>query len=259
MDHDSTATPATAGLATSGGDPGPLLAAHSLGISFAGPDGEVNLFQEVNLSIAAGDSVAILGASGSGKSTLLGLLAGLERPSSGWVEFAGQDFSGLDEDGRAAVRAGQLGFVFQAFHLLRGLTAVENVRLALDLAGSRGAEAAAQEALQRVGLGHRWHHTPERLSGGEQQRVALARALVTEPRLLMADEPTGNLDDATGRQIIDLLFELNRQQATTLVMVTHDPQVAARCRRICLFRDGVLREVASVDEALYGERGGDGV
>lgn len=221
---------------------------------FAGPAGEITLFEDLNLSIRAGDSVAILGASGSGKSTLLGLLAGLERPSSGRVWLAGADMSTLDEDGRAALRAGRLGFVFQAFHLLRGLSALENVRLALDLAGQRGADQAAQAALQRVGLGHRLHHTPERLAGGEQQRVALARALVIEPQLLMADEPTGNLDDATGSQIIDLLFELNAQRSTTLVVVTHDPNVASRCRRICSFHDGVLQEFATIAEALRDAR-----
>ncbi|WP_420797757.1 ABC transporter ATP-binding protein [Halorhodospira halochloris] len=228
----------------------PILAAEALGMSFAGPDGEVTLFADLNLSVAPGDSVAILGASGSGKSTLLGLLAGLERPTSGRVWLCGEDISALDEDARAALRAGRLGFVFQAFHLLRGLSAEENVRLALDLAPGRSDAQAAQEALQWVGLGHRLRHPPERLSGGEQQRVALARALVTGPQLLMADEPTGNLDDATGREVIDLLFDLNRQRSTTLVMVTHDPQVASRCRRICSFRDGVLSEFASVDEAL---------
>lgn len=232
----------------------PLLAAESLGMSFTAPEGEVTLFADVNLSINAGESVAILGASGSGKTTLLGLLAGLERPSSGRVWLDGQDMSSLDEDGRAALRAGRLGFIFQAFHLLRGLSAMENVRLALDLAGQHGADASARQALQRVGLGHRLSSTPERLSGGEQQRVAIARALVTGPQLLMADEPTGNLDVTTGRQIIDLLFELNQHSSTTLVMVTHDPQIAARCRRIWAFEEGVLSEFGSIDAALHNER-----
>lgn len=220
--------------------PREMLAARGLGMRFAGPDGEVSLFDDLNLSIAAGETVAILGASGCGKSTLLGLLAGLEQPSSGEIHFDGQELTALTEDQRAAARAGRLGFVFQAFHLLTGLSALENVALAQDLAG-QGDSRAAHSALERVGLGHRVHHTPERLSGGEQQRVALARAFVTRPVLLMADEPTGNLDDRTGGRIADLLFELNREHHTTLVVVTHDPALAGRCDRVFRFHDGLLR------------------
>ncbi|WP_242464704.1 ABC transporter ATP-binding protein [Halorhodospira abdelmalekii] len=210
---------------------------------YAGPEGAVTLFTGLDLTIAAGESVAILGASGSGKSTLLGLLAGLEQPSEGQIWLADAELTALDEDGRAAVRGSVLGFIFQAFHLLPGLTAVENVRLALELTGGgRGSAAAAQHALERVGLGGRLRHTPERLSGGEQQRVAIARAIVTAPQVVMADEPTGNLDDATGKEIIDLLFTLNHEQGTTLVIVTHDPRVAERCQRVCHFRDGGLHE-----------------
>ncbi len=216
-----------------------MLATRGLSMRFAGPDGEVRLFEELDLTIAAGETVAILGASGSGKSTLLGLLAGLERPTAGRVWIEGTEITSLDEDGRAAARSGRLGFVFQAFHLLTGLTALENVALPLELVGRRG-EAAAARALERVGLGHRLHHAPERLSGGEQQRVALARAFVTGPALLMADEPTGNLDDATGGRVADLLLDLNREYGTTLVAVTHDPALAGRCDTVYRLYDGRL-------------------
>ncbi len=218
----------------------PALKAEGLGMHFRGPDGDVALFDDLHLSIARGESVAILGASGSGKSTLLGLLAGLEQPTAGRIWLDGTEITALDEDGRAALRAGRVGFVFQAFHLLTGLSAVENVHLALELAGQREDGQAAAAALERVGLGHRLEHAPERLSGGEQQRVAIARAFVTGPRLLMADEPTGNLDDVTGARVVDLLFELNREQQTTLVLVTHDPSVAERCDTVYRFREGVL-------------------
>lgn len=218
----------------------PALAAQGLGMRYSGPQGEVVLFDGLDLSIPAGGSVAILGASGCGKSTLLGLLAGLERPSRGRVWLAGEELTALDEDGRAAARAGRLGFVFQAFHLLTGLSALENVRLALELAGRGPGEGAAREALERVGLGHRLYHGPERLSGGEQQRVAIARAIAPGPELLLADEPTGNLDDATGAQIAELLFALNRERGTTLVIATHDPAVAERCATLYRFRNGAL-------------------
>lgn len=219
--------------------PGPILEARDLGMRFAGPDGEVALFEQLNLSIRAGETVAILGASGSGKSTLLGLLAGLERPTAGRIWLQGRELTAMDEDQRAAARAGRLGFVFQAFHLLTGLSAVENVSLALELAGRTDTDAAVA-ALERVGLGHRLHHAPERLSGGEQQRVALARAFAPNPAVLMADEPTGNLDDRTGERIAELLFELNREHGTTLVAVTHDPALARHCDTVYRFHDGVL-------------------
>ncbi|WP_049753683.1 ABC transporter ATP-binding protein [Alkalilimnicola ehrlichii MLHE-1] len=207
---------------------------------FSGPDGEIRLFDGVDLSIPRGRSVAILGASGSGKSTLLGLLAGLDVPTAGRVWLAGNELTALDEDQRARVRGEHLGFVFQAFHLLGGLNALENVMLPLELAGGVRAGARAEEALRRVGLGGRLHHYPRQLSGGEQQRVAIARALVTGPSVLMGDEPTGNLDRRTGEQVADLLFRLNEEQGTTLVLVTHDPAVGGRCDRMLNLADGRL-------------------
>ena len=207
---------------------------------FSGPDGEIRLFDGLDLSITRGESVAILGASGSGKSTLLGLLAGLDVPTGGRVWLADQEITALDEDQRARVRGEHLGFIFQAFHLLGGLNALENVMLPLELAGGARARARAGEALARVGLGGRLHHYPRQLSGGEQQRVAIARALVTEPSLLMGDEPTGNLDRRTGEQVADLLFRINREQGTTLVLVTHDPDLGERCDRVLHLADGRL-------------------
>ena len=178
-----------------------------------------------------GETLAIVGASGSGKSTLLALLAGLDTPSSGTIALAGQELTGLDEDGRARLRAKHVGFVFQSFQLLPHLTALENVMLPLELAGSKDAKRAALDLLERVGLSQRTAHYPKHLSGGEQQRVALARAFAGKPAILFADEPTGNLDAATGEKIIELLFALNRDLGTTLVMVTHDDEIAARCAR----------------------------
>lgn len=187
------------------------------------------ILHEISFEVMPGDAVAIVGASGSGKSTLLGLLAGLDLPSSGRVSLYGTDVFALDEDARAAMRARLLGFVFQSFHLLPSFSALENVMLPLELAGDAGAKARAQAILERVGLGDRIGHYPKHLSGGEQQRVALARAFVTSPRLLLADEPTGNLDATTGAAVIDLMFELNRERGTTLVLVTHDDAIAERC------------------------------
>jgi len=189
------------------------------------------ILSNVSFEVEAGASVAVLGASGSGKTTLLGLLAGLDTPSSGRVEVHGEDIFRLDEDGRAALRQRLIGFVFQSFQLLPALTALENVMLPLELAGVPDARAQALPLLARVGLAARVGHYPKQLSGGEQQRVALARAFVTRPKLLMADEPTGNLDAATGSGVIELMFELNREQGTTLVLVTHDEQLARRCSR----------------------------
>lgn len=190
---------------------------------------QLTILDNINLEINAGDSVAVLGASGSGKSTLLGLLAGLDTPSSGKVHLGGEDIFLVDEDARAALRGRMLGFVFQSFQLLPALTAIENVMLPLELASTNNANSAAVELLERVGLGARLKHYPRQLSGGEQQRVAIARAFVTEPQLLLADEPTGNLDSATGAQIIELMFELNRERGTTLVLVTHDEAISSRC------------------------------
>ena len=191
----------------------------------------LDILEEVSFSIEAGETLAILGASGSGKSTLLGLLAGLDAPSSGTVYLDGEDIFAYDEDGRARLRGRLAGFVFQSFQLLPALTALENVMLPLELRGQRDARQQAEAVLRRVGLAHRLHHQPKHLSGGEQQRVAIARAFVVQPKILFADEPTGNLDAATGKQIIELLLELNREQGTTLVLVTHDEALAARCGR----------------------------
>jgi putative ABC transport system ATP-binding protein len=192
---------------------------------------ELTILKDISLSVMPGEAVAIVGASGSGKSTLLGLLAGLDTPSSGAVRLDGADLFALDEDGRAALRKRLVGFVFQSFQLLPALNALENVMLPLELAGEPGAEGQAREMLARVGLSERLRHYPKTLSGGEQQRVALARAFVTKPKLLLADEPTGNLDAATGAGVIDLMFRLNAESGTTLLLVTHDEAIAARCAR----------------------------
>ena len=193
--------------------------------------GPLTILHDISFEIKSGESVAIVGASGSGKSTLLGLLAGLDEPSSGSVMVQGEALFTLDEDGRAALRGRSMGFVFQSFQLLPMLTALENVMLPLELAGSTDARIRAQRILDRVGLGSRIQHYPKQLSGGEQQRVAIARAFVTEPALLLADEPTGNLDSATGANVIELLFALNRERGTTLLLVTHDTALATRCGR----------------------------
>ncbi|MFN0317954.1 MAG: ABC transporter ATP-binding protein [Burkholderiales bacterium] len=193
--------------------------------------GLLTILDHVSLTVGTREAISIVGASGSGKTTLLGLLAGLDTPTAGKVFLAGQDIGSLDEDGRARLRRQQVGFVFQSFQLLPGMTALENVMLPLELANGSGAREAAKRLLDRVGLADRAHHYPRQLSGGEQQRVALARAFAGPPKLLFADEPTGNLDSVTGHEIIDLMFELNREQGTTLVLVTHDSELAARCDR----------------------------
>jgi putative ABC transport system ATP-binding protein len=208
------------------------------------PEGRLELLRDIEFNILPGEAVAILGASGSGKTTLLGLLAGLDTPSSGRIRLAGTDICALDEDGRADLRRDMIGFVFQSFQLLPNLTAVENVMLPLELVGRRDAREAAESVLGRVGLDHRLHHYPRHLSGGEQQRVAIARAFVTGPSLLFADEPTGNLDQVTGERVIDLLFEMNRERETTLVMVTHDESVARRCSRRLTLVNGRLTGIA---------------
>lgn len=206
----------------------------------------LSVLESVSLEINAGDTVAIVGPSGAGKSTLLSLLAGLDVPSSGEILFKGEPFSVRSEDQRAQLRRGQIGFVFQSFQLLQGLTALENVMLPLELTGLSSAQARARAAdwLSRVGLAERINHRPRMLSGGEQQRTAVARAFVTEPALLFADEPTGNLDRRTGESITDLLFELNRETGATLVLVTHDERLAGRCQRILELADGQLKEGA---------------
>lgn len=211
----------------------------------ADASGELVILSDVHFTVQAGATLALVGASGSGKSTLLGLLAGLDTPSSGSVHIDGVDLYALDEDGRAGLRKDKLGFVFQSFQLLAHLTALENVMLPLELRGDAGAPAKAKAMLERVGLGQRLRHYPKFLSGGEQQRVALARAFVTEPPLLLADEPTGSLDAATGEAVIDLMFRLNREQRSTLVLVTHDPAIAALCeRRITIHAGRVVEDSA---------------
>jgi putative ABC transport system ATP-binding protein len=209
----------------------PVLRAEKISKQVSSPEGTLTILAAVDLSIQAGETVAIIGASGAGKSTLLALLAGLDEPTDGRIWLNGAELTALDEDGRAAVRAQHVGFVFQSFHLVPSLTAIENVMLPLELAGRSGAREAAAEVLAKVGLSPRREHYPRQLSGGEQQRVAIARAFVTRPAVLFADEPTGNLDSATGERIIELLFELNRASQTTLVVVTHDNVIAQRCAR----------------------------
>ena len=201
--------------------------------------GVLTILDDITFSLRAGDSLAITGASGSGKSTLLGLLAGLDTPTAGQVNLLGQSIFALDEDGRAALRAHSIGFVFQSFHLLPNLNALENVMLPLELAG-REALVPATALLRQVGLGERLHHFPATLSGGEQQRVSLARAFVQQPSVLFADEPTGSLDEVTGGKIIDLMFDFQRRQQTTLVLVTHDPKLASRCERQLVMQGGRL-------------------
>jgi len=205
-----------------------------------GPGGRLTILRNLDLSVYSGEALAILGASGSGKSTLLGLLAGLDRASSGEVWLCGESLTDLDEDGRAALREGRVGFVFQSFQLLATLSALENVLLPLELSGMADARRIATEALARVGLTARAGHYPRQLSGGEQQRAAIARAFAPAPRILFADEPTGNLDQATGQQVIDLLLHLRRDTGAALVLVTHDPRLAERCDRRLLMRDGRL-------------------
>ena len=208
-----------------------VLEARHITKTVASPEGSLTILADVSLSVRGGESLAIVGASGAGKSTLLALLAGLDTPSTGRVLIAGVDLTELDEDGRAAIRARHVGFVFQSFHLIPSLTAIENVMLPLELGNRTDARALAAQALEHVGLTPRAAHYPKQLSGGEQQRVAIARAFVTHPAVLFADEPTGNLDTATGQRVTDLLFELNRSSGSTLVLVTHDRTLAARCDR----------------------------
>ena len=210
---------------------GIVLEASHVSKTVASPEGSLTILADVSLRVRAGESLAIVGASGAGKSTLLAILAGLDAPSTGRVLIAGKDLGALDEDGRARIRARHVGFVFQSFHLIPSLTAIENVMLPLELAGRADARERATEALQQVALGPRIAHYPKQLSGGEQQRVAIARAFVTHPEVLFADEPTGNLDTVTGGRVTDLLFELNRTIGSTQILVTHDRQLAARCNR----------------------------
>ena len=215
-----------------------ILNAQNLSKVVGSAEGKLTILHDLSLDLARGDSLAIVGSSGSGKSTLLGLLAGLDLPSSGEVRLAGHLLGALNEDERARVRAEHVGFVFQSFQLLDSLDALENVMLPLELHGRRDAQQRARDLLERVGLGARLHHYPRQLSGGEQQRVAIARAFAAEPDVLFADEPTGNLDSATGERISDLLFELNRERGTTLVLVTHDERLAHRCHNLLRLEGG---------------------
>ena len=219
----------------------PLISLEAVHLNLASLAGEVNVLDGIDLHVASGETLGVVGPSGSGKSTLLMVMAGLERPSSGKVAVAGTDFSGLDEDGLARFRRDQIGIVFQSFHLIPTMTALENVAVPLELAGHADPFGAAAEELGRVGLSRRLSHYPGQLSGGEQQRVALARAFVPRPKLLLADEPTGNLDGATGRAVIDLLFDLNTRFGTALVLVTHDASLAARCSRVVRVEDGKIK------------------
>ncbi|MBA2073357.1 ABC transporter ATP-binding protein [Aeromonas veronii] len=223
----------------------PIIVVKGLGKSVRLGQESLTILEGIDLQVNSGETVALVGASGSGKSTLLGLLAGLDLPSQGEIEILGKSLGELDEEGLARLRAEQIGFVFQSFLLLPTMTALENVMLPAELRGERDCEPRARELLAAVGLGERLHHLPPRLSGGEQQRVAIARAFMTRPSLLLADEPTGNLDSKTGEKVIELLFELNRKHGTTLVVVTHDHQLAERCQRQLVMTAGRLdREVA---------------
>jgi len=218
-----------------------VLEALRLRKQVSSPEGTLTILSDVSFKVDAGESVAVVGPSGAGKSTLLALLAGLDLPTDGHVVLNGNNLSELDEDGRARMRAESVGFVFQSFHLVPSLNALENVMLPLELAGHRNARAAAREIIDKVGLGERWSHYPAQLSGGEKQRVAIARAFATEPAVLFADEPTGNLDSRTGANIMELMFELNRSSATTLILVTHDASLAERCDRVLELDTGELK------------------
>jgi putative ABC transport system ATP-binding protein len=222
---------------------GPMIRLAGIELKLPSAAGEVNILRGLDLEVAMGETVGIIGPSGSGKSTMMMIMAGLERPTAGRVEVAGSDLGTLDEDGLARFRRVHIGIVFQAFHLIPTMTALENVAVPLEFAGHADALARAGAALAAVGLGHRLRHYPGQLSGGEQQRVALARAFAVEPLLLLADEPTGNLDGETGRHVIDLMFDLAGRRGTTLMLITHDPAIAERCRRLVRLLDG--RIVAS--------------
>ncbi|MBS0241871.1 MAG: ATP-binding cassette domain-containing protein [Proteobacteria bacterium] len=227
----------------------------SVGLTLRSRAGDVEILKAIDLSVPYGQSLAIVGPSGSGKTSMLMLIGGLERASRGRIEVAGRDFTGLDEDQLARVRSEAIGVVFQSFHLVATMTALENVALPLEFRGSEDARERAERALVEVGLGHRLEHFPAELSGGEQQRVALARAVVSEPKLLLADEPTGNLDSATGRQVIDLIFALGRRHGTTLVLVTHDESLAQRCERVIRMADGRIVSDTSSARAVAVEAG----
>ena len=220
-----------------------VLGGQKISKRVSGPEGGLTILHELDIEIHSGEAVAIVGPSGSGKSTLLGILAGLDTPTDGMVSLLGNPISNFDEDQRARLRAGKVGFVFQSFQLLPGLTALENVMLPLELTGDEKAAERTRDMLEKVGLSHRAGHQPLQLSGGEQQRVALARAFVSEPALLFADEPTGNLDSDTGEKIIELMFALTKQQGSAVVLVTHDDSLAARCDRTLRMSNGRLEQL----------------
>ena len=224
---------------------GPAIALHGVDLSLGRGAARVHILKGISLDVAPGEAVGLVGPSGSGKSTLLMTMAGLERPDSGRVVVEGTDLAGLDEDALARFRGRRIGIVFQSFHLVPTMTALENVALPLELAEAPDAHARAARELEAVGLGHRLHHYPAQLSGGEQQRVAIARAIAPEPAILVADEPTGNLDEATGAQIVDLLFALKRDRGATLVLVTHDPGLARLCDRTVQLRSGLIDTAVS--------------
>lgn len=230
-------------------DQATVLAAHNISKQVSSPEGSLTILSDVSFSINAGDSVAIVGPSGAGKSTLLALLAGLDLPTAGHVEINGANLSELSEDGRAMVRAESVGFVFQSFHLVPSLNALENVMLPLELAGVRDARSLSLKIIDQVGLTDRWRHYPAQLSGGEKQRVAIARAFAIDPAVMFADEPTGNLDSRTGTTIMDLMFDLNRDSSTTLVLVTHDNSLAQRCDRVLALDVGRLVGDTRVDHS----------
>ena len=216
----------------------PSVLLEKLSFTLAGPAGQVNILTDIDLRVGQGETLGVVGPSGSGKSSLLMVMAGLERASAGRVVVAGTDFAGLSEDRLARFRRENMGIVFQAFHLMGTLTALENVAIPLELAGRADPMEQARRQMERVGLGHRMGHYPGQLSGGEQQRVALARAFAMRPKILLADEPTGNLDQTTGRLIVDLLFDLHREEKNSLVLITHDPSLAERCDRVVRIEDG---------------------
>jgi putative ABC transport system ATP-binding protein len=232
----------------------PMIQLTDLRLELASAAGVVNILRGIDLTVEAGETVGLIGPSGSGKTSLMMLVAGLERPTRGAVAVAGMPFAGLDEDALARFRRDHVGIVFQAFHLVPTMTALENVAIPLEFAGAGDAFARAASGLDAVGLGHRLGHYPGQLSGGEQQRVALARAFATEPHLLLADEPTGNLDLKTGEGIIELLFDLRRRRGTTLVLITHDPAIASRCDRIVRLADGRIVEDNRVSAAAAAGR-----
>ncbi len=217
-----------------------VLSVHSISKKVSSPEGTLTILSDVSFNVASGETIAIVGPSGAGKSTLLALLAGLDLPTEGDVVLNGESLNALDEDGRARLRADSVGFVFQSFHLVPSLNALENVMLPLELAGEANARERSRAIIEQVGLKERWSHYPSQLSGGEKQRVALARAFSTEPKVLFADEPTGNLDTKTGATIVELMFELNKRFSTTLILVTHDMTLAERCQRIITLDSGKL-------------------